>query len=85
MASVTIEVDLNDFDISEIGNYLLRKRNSTRKYDQQQSAELIKLLFGGRKDIGPENLSKVDQWKNELWPQIRDKYSLEQLETFLNS
>jgi hypothetical protein len=85
MAYINIDVDLSEFQLEDITNYIVNKAKRNHERDRKTILSMKKELGGIRKDEGEPNTSKVDQWKDDLWPELKQKFTLEQLETFLNS
>ena len=76
---VTVDVDLNDIDLEDMFKHIVKKAKQGNTHEKKHIYEFRKTLA-----IDPslvtENYSKVDEWKDELWPKIKQKLSLEQLE-----
>jgi hypothetical protein len=85
MEQKTVEVDiyLDDFDLDEILEELRDRIDN--KLNGKKTKEDILDFFD---DLIPNkalNSTMVDDWKDELWTMIKEKFSIEQLEAFLNS
>lgn len=85
MAYINIEIDLSEFDKSDIVDYIKKCKHINNARNNGFIADVKEAIGGIRRDEGRPNTSKVDQWKDELWPKIKEKYSLEELENILNS
>jgi hypothetical protein len=86
MAYVSVNVDIDEFDTEEIFDATLLRikllKKSNHKDAKNEIKEFLKKLGLISYDILPNN-TKVDDWKDELWPQIKAKYSLEELEKMI--
>ena len=86
MALKEVEIYIEDFNDDEILNEAAEIYNRLSKTGYKPKMEMLdnflkKLKQPSRKC--EKISSKVDQWKDELWPLIKEKYSLEQLEALL--
>ncbi|MDR3551253.1 MAG: hypothetical protein P4L31_07610 [Candidatus Babeliales bacterium] len=82
MATISVEVEIGDFDLDDILKYLLKISNGAY-FPKNDIIDFIKKLQLKLPDEEKTITSKVEEWKNELWPAIREKCSLEQLESLL--
>lgn len=84
MAYINVEVDLSEFDKSDIVDYIKQCKKSNTNRNNGFISDIKEAVGGIRRDEGLPNTSKVDQWKDELWPKIKEKYTLEELEKLIN-
>ncbi len=79
MPYVQVEVDLDDIDLQDMFNHIVKVAIRGNINEKKQIGEFRRTLA-----LDPSlvviNNSKVDEWKDELWPRIKQKLSLEQLE-----
>ena len=81
--SVNVDIDLDEFDLEEILKHLKHVYGTNKFRERISINDFVKELATGL-PVKETSSSMIDNWKDELWPLIKDKYTLEQLEAFLN-
>lgn len=81
---VEVDIDLDEFDNEDIldrAEEIIKKAElGVSGYDKKLSIEFRNAIHSP--SFTP-NVSKVDEWKDELWPLIKAKLSLEELEALI--
>jgi hypothetical protein len=86
MASISVDVDLSDFDLDEILDELEYRYNSKwkdKEKNQKQINEFIKRMKIDCEDEGCNNLSLLDKMKIDFVINNLDKIKLNDLENLI--
>jgi hypothetical protein len=72
---VEVDVDLDDFDLDELLEEL--RDRIENKLNGKKNKEDILDFFDDLIPSKSLNSTMVDDWKDELWPMIKEKFSIE--------
>lgn len=82
MATVSVDVDLEDFDTDDIIGELKYRLGKLSKREKELMDELVE-KYGKQAVIKP--VSKVDEWKVQVFSENHHKFTLEEIEGFFTS